>query len=856
MAKHAMLNALRLPRAPWLVLTGALLLLACGAATTRLLWARDTSDSWVRHTVEVQSHLAAARVLGLRSEVARRGYILTANPDDRDAARHSRDGAIRELVALKMLTRDNPRQRVNLRLLEEALAIRFASLEHIVPLARGGRSDPAARSLDVAATRALTARITELMVRTSNEEARLLRDRAARSRSLESRSRVVLGVGVLLILLLGAAVWRDRRQRMRALAAMNRQLASDIRRREVAETQLRLLAANATDAVFRVGLDGRFLYASPSTRQVFGVDPQSVVGQNLYVGVHSDDRVILAEAMRALSTGERERALLTYRVARIDLPGEWRWVESSVGLVRDDAGTPAEIISSLRDVTRRRQLEAELEAARGRAEAAAEAKSAFLADMSHEIRTPMNGVIGFTDLLLASELTPEQHRQAELIADSGRAMMKLLNDVLDWSKVEAGRMRVAHEPYELRHAIRACARLVTPAAEQKGLSLRLDVAEALPQHVCGDGLRLRQILLNLLGNAVKFTGTGAVTVRATEADGELTISVRDTGQGIPVERQAAIFEAFEQGDATTAAQFGGTGLGLPISARLAALMGGRLTLASTPGDGACFTLTLPLVPADEGTCGEATPRTAAAIPAADAAREAPRVLVAEDHDVNQLLITAMLHRLGCTVDIAKDGAEALALVAGARAGDQPYRLLLMDMQMPVLDGPAAARRLRDSGVSADELPIVALTANAYADDVAHCLAAGMQAHLAKPVTLGDLNTIVRRWTGERRARSRPIAAPVLSASVRERYAQRRAETLAAVAALDTADDTALSHAAGLLHKLAGTAAMLGEPDLGVAARVLEDGLAQWPANERAQRTREAAAALAAIAAGTPRLAAG
>ena len=849
-------NALRLPRAPWLVLIGALLLLACGAATTRLLWARDTSDKWVRHTVEVQSHLAAARVLGLRSEVDRRGYILTANPRDRDAAHHSRDAARRELAALKMLTRDNPRQRLNLRLLDQALAIRFAYLDQVVPLAQGGRRDPAAQSVDAAATRALSAKITELMARTSDEEARLLREREARSRNLEKRSRAVLGTGVLLILLLGAAVWRDRRQRMRALAAMNRQLASDICRREAAEAQLRLLAANATDAVFRVGLDGCFLYASPSTRHVFGIDPASVVGQNLYLGVQRDDRVMLADAMRALSTGERERALLTYRVARADRPGEWRWVESTAGLVRDEAGAPAEIISSLRDVTRRKQLEAELEAARGRAEAAAEAKSAFLADMSHEIRTPMNGVIGFTDLLLASDLTPEQRRQAELIADSGRAMMKLLNDVLDWSKVEAGRMRVAHEPFELRHAIRACARLVTPAAEQKGLSLRIEIADALPHNVCGDGLRLRQVLLNLLGNAVKFTATGAVTVRAAEADGELAISVRDTGLGIPVARQSAVFEAFEQGEATTAAQFGGTGLGLPISARLAALMGGRLTLASTPGEGACFTLTLPLVAADEGACGEAKPQAAAPALAVDTAREALRVLVAEDHDVNQLLITAMLHRLGCTVDVAKDGAEALALVDRARAGDQPYRLLLMDMQMPVLDGPAAARRLRDGGVSADELPIVALTANAYADDVAQCLAAGMQAHLAKPVTLADLHAIVLRWAGERSAAPRPPGVPVLSASVRERYAQRRAETLAAVGALDAADEAASSHAAGLLHKLAGTAAMLGEPELGDAARVLEHGLANWPADERAERTREAAAALTSMAAGTPRLAAG
>ena len=843
----------RLPRPPWLILIGSLLLLCCATAATRLFWAQDASDKWVRHSVEVQTRLAGARVLGLRAELGRRGFLLTGAARDRDLTRQSRAAASRELATLMAMTADNPRQRRTVALLDHALTIRFADMEHSMALAEQGRRREAGQGLNTPGTRRLTARITGLIARAIAEEARVLSRREDQARRLQARARAVLAAGSLLILLLAAAVWRDRRDRLRALAVANRRLASDMRRREAAEAQLRLLAANATDAVFRVGLDSRFRYASPSTRQVFGVDPEQVLGRDLYFGVHRDDRPMLEAAMQVLARGEDERAVLTYRVMRPDAPGAWRWVESTVGLVRDARGAPAEIISSLRDITRRKALEQELEAARIRAEAAAEAKSAFLADMSHEIRTPMNGVIGFTDLLLAGELSPDQRRQAELIADSGRAMMKLLNDVLDWSKVEAGRVRVSHEPFDLRHAIRACARLVTPAVEQKGLTLTCDMADDLPKLVCGDGLRLRQILLNLLGNAVKFTPAGAITLRARAVDGELAIAVEDTGIGVPADRHAAIFEAFEQGEANTAARFGGTGLGLPISARLAALMGGRLTLNSALGQGACFTLTLPLAAGDEA--GGPAQGAAAPIPLpGGAAGDTPlRVLVAEDHDVNQLLIVAMLRRLGCMADVAADGAEALALVDRARATERPYSLLLMDMQMPVLDGPATARRLRESGVSADELPIVALTANAYADDVAQCLAAGMQAHLAKPVTLADLDAALRRWGCERRGHPRVSLGP--SVSVRERYERRRDEALAAVATLVARavfDDAALRDVADQLHKLAGTAATFGEAPLGDAARALEATML----TASATGIRAGAAALAAAAEGTPRLATG
>ncbi|ALE17491.1 sensor histidine kinase /response regulator [Altererythrobacter epoxidivorans] len=604
---------------------------------------------------------------------------------------------------------------------------------------------------------------------------------------------------------------------------------------EQSRRELALLADNITDAVLRFDLDGVCTYASPSVGEVLGEPAAAFRGTRASDRAHPDAIDRISEAEERLLSGEAEKQRFTYRRLLDDPHGKPVYIEADCAIARAPATGEAEgIVVSARDVTARVELELQLVRARRHAEDAAHAKSQFLANMSHEIRTPMNGVLGFAELLLQEPLEGKQRRHAELIVQSGRSMMLLLNDILDLSKIEAGQIVIEQSPVDIVRLIDECVALQMAAAEGKGLELEVDAGSDECWSVT-DALRLRQIVLNLIGNAIKFTMQGSIQVSIETGDGRLEISVRDTGIGIPEDRLEDIFTPFEQGDSNTDRKYGGTGLGLSISRQLAELLGGSLGVTSREGIGTEFTICLPLVE----TAAPAIDSVPKGEPESTDLPEKARILLVEDHDVNRLLVTEMLERCDQQVNVAHDGNAAISMVLDAHARGEPFALVLMDVQMPDCDGYSATRAIRAEGIGPATLPIIALTANAFPEDIAAARDSGMQGHLAKPLVFAELVATLQRWLPTTIVEDDRSAATVLpddlpravprrhSDKILATWQERRREAIDAVAqALRSGSLTGVDgeDLARLVHKLAGTAGMFGEDRLGECAAAFERAL--------------------------------
>ncbi|MFQ5494524.1 MAG: response regulator [Phycisphaerae bacterium] len=554
------------------------------------------------------------------------------------------------------------------------------------------------------------------------------------------------------------------------------------------EARTSAIVQSAGDGIITIDEKGTVESFNPAAEKLFGRSADEVVGQSVSVLMPPPYRDAQAHDIQAfLATGIRKLIGTSTEVTALHRDGSAIILDLTAAELRTNGRRLLTVV--VRDISERKKAEQALRTAKEVAECANRSKSEFLANISHEIRTPMNGILGMTELVLDTDLNKEQREFLETVTRSANALLDLLNDILDLSKIEAGCLELEPQDMDLVATIEGVVETLHYAAAEKGLKLICSVDPSIPQTITGDPIRIRQVLLNLVGNAVKFTWRGEVAIHAclseaTATAATLLVEVTDTGIGIPAERLDAIFSRFTQVDGATTRQYGGTGLGLAITRQIVDLWGGTLSVESQPEQGSTFRFTLPLpktdidavspVPqavtraprakdataADTAATDGAPPgkvpcgpgaligRGAARPEQADPAKAGPpaRVLLVENNEVNRRVMTAMLERTGCDVRSADNGRLALEELERGR-----FDLVLMDVQMPEMDGLATTRRIRtDPRFTA--LPIIAVTAHAVNDDRCRCLKAGMNDYIAKPVDPAKLNAVLAAWARPRAGR--------------------------------------------------------------------------------------------------------
>lgn len=626
----------------------------------------------------------------------------------------------------------------------------------------------------------------------------------------------------------------------------------DLSAERQAEDRYRLMAENATDIIVTSDLSGHGTFISPASTAVTGWTPEERLGHQPFAITHPDDIEGLRKTFGRLLAGKPVKRV-RWR-ARHKTTQDWIWLESQPALLRDPTtDAPTGFLDVIRDVTAQKTQEDALAQARLDAEAAMRSKADFLANMSHELRTPLNSIIGFSRLLTESQgLEAEDQRRVGLVHNAGQALHAVIDNVLDFSKLEAAALDLHCAPFDLGALVTQTVSMLEPQAAAKDLHLRVLIDAKAPTSVVGDIDRLRQVLLNLLSNAVKFTADGGVTATLICLDQDpvrprVRVEIVDTGAGIAADKQTGLFNRFVQAGSSISAHYGGTGLGLAISKQLISLMGGEIGVSSHPHQGSTFWFELALPRGEPGEIA-AVQRDARGL-----RLDGKRILVVDDVELNRELMLALLGKYGCEIRVAHDGAEAVAAVCG-----ETFDLVLMDCQMPVMDGFAATQAIRAAEGPAHDLPIVALTASGQPEHLARCEAAGMNGHLTKPLDPAALERVLSLHLG-------PPGAG-LAAQVDEDPGERaRCDLLAALgtsAVLSlmgilrgqlraclrspTAEAATIAHEA---HALAGGAGMMGFLELSKSCRDLEqqieEGRDYGAALDATRRLIDDAAAVAA-----------
>jgi|GEM_PF-2267247 len=511
------------------------------------------------------------------------------------------------------------------------------------------------------------------------------------------------------------------------------------------ETTLRLAFEYANSGMCLVDMTGRMMRVNAKMCDIFGYGKAELEAMTVNDLVLPEDADVSPRFMERARQGVVEQSRFEKRYHRRD--GEVITCEVASSLVRDHDGEPLYFISHVQDISERKHHESELRRAREAADAANRAKSQFLAHMSHEIRTPMNGVLGMAQLLAHEPLTPDQAEMVSNIRSAGRSLLSVINDILDFSKIEAGQLHIETQPFELSRKLGNVVKILSVMARDKGIALTLEPLPVIEGHLLGDAMRLEQVLFNLVGNALKFTKQGGVTIRIglvtiDPAQVRLRFEIEDTGIGMSQETLDRLFTPFTQADASITRRFGGTGLGLTISKRLIEMMGGLINASSVEGRGSRFWFELPFARELDTLVEPAEDNLFVPVATTDVtSRYAPRkALVVDDNSINRQLMARILKREGIESTQASDGQQALDLL---RAAPNAFDVVFMDVQMPVVDGLAATRQIRHDARLA-HLPVIALTAGVLAQEREAATAAGMDGFLAKPLDIEQMKELLQR----------------------------------------------------------------------------------------------------------------
>lgn len=578
------------------------------------------------------------------------------------------------------------------------------------------------------------------------------------------------------------------------------------------EAKYRTLAENSTDIIVKFGLDGIITYASPAC-EILGISPEDAIGLSVMDFTIPEDRAHAIKVTEDMFKQGMVDPSVTREFRARDRHQNIIWLEGNPKIIMGDDGRPREVISTFRDITERKEREQALAEARAEAEAAGKTKAEFLSSMSHEIRTPLNGILGFTQMLDQTSLDDEQKLYVSRALSAGRLLRDIVNDILDYSKIDAGRIQLEERAVDIARLVDDTVDLVSAGRDSQTVPMSSTVES---RGALVDEMRLKQILTNLIGNAAKFTTEGQIRVSAAIKNDMLTFEVVDTGPGIPADKIESVFEGFRQADNSVTRKYGGTGLGLSISRSLARLMGGDLHLESRLGEGTVARVVLPFKPTD-------LPQDDAQPSVASRPAGSLNVMAVDDVSMNLELVAMGLGKYGHTVRGFSSAREALASL---QDGDR-YDVILMDIQMPEMDGIAAARAIRALPGPAGNTPIVALTANVQPEQISECRKAGMNDHAAKPIDIQGLNTLITSLAPAAAAPALPTGqvAPLDDPieRLKLKYRDYLAGVPAEVANILTKDDRKLviEEIRQLSHAIAGTSGSLGFSDVSAAAFSLE-----------------------------------